>query len=133
MGAARGGSAVCLTAIALTAALASGCYSTRIRRAGPDNLWREAGVRFEVGVTQEADVLAALGPPAQIVPLERWTVFFYQTEETDTEVIIVTMLNTRETMSRFDRAIFFFDPNGVLADYALSHGPLDHERSPPGS
>jgi len=88
---------------------------------GVENLWREAppGV-FENGVTTQSEVLDRLGPPSQLISLQDQTVYYYLTEVTSGTGKILIVWNQVSMRSRYDRAIFFFDTDGVLQDFALS-------------
>jgi outer membrane protein assembly factor BamE (lipoprotein component of BamABCDE complex) len=88
---------------------------------GVDNLWREVSVdEFEKGVTTQADVLDRLGPPSQLINLQNQTVFYYLTEEMSGQGKIFIIWNQASAESKYDRAIFFFDTDGVLQEFAYS-------------
>jgi hypothetical protein len=88
---------------------------------GVDNLWRDISVdEFEKGVTTQADVLDRLGPPSQLINLQNQTVFYYLTEEMSGRGKLFIVWNQISAESRYDRAIFFFDTEGVLQEFAYS-------------
>jgi outer membrane protein assembly factor BamE (lipoprotein component of BamABCDE complex) len=88
---------------------------------GVDNLWREVSVdEFEKGVTTQSDVLDRLGPPSQLINLQNQTVFYYLTEEMSGQGKIFIIWNQASAESKYDRAIFFFDTDGVLQEFAYS-------------
>ena len=88
---------------------------------GVDNLWREVSVdEFEKGVTTQADVLDRLGPPSQLINLQNQTVFYYLTEEMSGQGKIFIIWNQVSAESKYDRAIFFFDTDGILQEFAYS-------------
>jgi outer membrane protein assembly factor BamE (lipoprotein component of BamABCDE complex) len=88
---------------------------------GVENLWREIPVeRFEKGVTTQAEVLELLGPPSQLIALNEQTVFYYLTERTSGTGKIFIVYNQVDASSRYDRAIFFFDRDGTLQEFAYS-------------
>ena len=88
---------------------------------GVDNLWREVSDdEFEKGVTTQADVLDQLGPPSQIINLQNQTVFYYLTEEMSGQGKIFIVWNQASAESKYDRAIFFFDTDGILQEFAYS-------------
>lgn len=88
---------------------------------GVDNLWREVPVdTFERGVTTQANVLEMLGPPSQLIRLQDQTVFYYLTEKTSGKGKIFILWNQVSAESEYDRAIFFFDLEGVLQEFAYS-------------
>lgn len=88
---------------------------------GVDNLWRDVPAdAFEKGVTTQADVLELLGPPSQLISLQNQNVFYYLTEELSGEGKIFIVWNQASAESKYDRAIFFFDTNGVLQEFSFS-------------
>ena len=88
---------------------------------GVGNLWREVSVdEFEKGVTTQADVLDRLGPPSQLINLQNQTVFYYLTEEMSGQGKIFIIWNQVSAESKYDRAIFFFDTDGILQEFAYS-------------
>lgn len=108
--------------------LLSGCV-LRNDKAGVRNRWREPGVpTFEIGVSDQSDVLEALGPPSQLIRLEKGSVFYYLREETDLRTIILLVVNWTDSETRYDRAIFFFDEGGVLTEFATSPEALPTEK-----
>ena len=108
-------------------ALTSGC-ATYDRRAGVANLWREeAGVAFEDGVTTRREILERLGPPSQVIDLDDRVVLYYLRERTHGRIQIMILYNRQSENISYDRAIFFFDRDGVLVEHAFSREeiPLD--------
>lgn len=88
---------------------------------GVDNLWREVPIdEFQEGVTTQADVLELLGPPSQLINLNDQTVFYYLTEKTSGKGMIFIVWNQVSAESEYDRAIFFFDTDGILQEFAYS-------------
>ncbi len=88
---------------------------------GVENLWREVPAdSFQEGVTTQADVLELLGPPSQLIGLNDQTVFYYLTEKTSGKGYIFILWNQVDAQSEYDRAIFFFDKDGVLEEFAFS-------------
>ena len=110
---------VTLIAAALVLLL-SGCRSFASVD-GVNNLWREVPVdQFQKGVTKQSDVLELLGPPSQLINLHDQTVFYYLTEHTSGQGKIFILWNQISAESEYDRAIFFFDTDGVLQELAYS-------------
>lgn len=111
-----------LTAI-LAVAHAAGC--TRIHtEKGLEPTWLDVGAgTFQVGVSTQSDVMAALGPPSQIITGKDGEVFYYLHEEAVGTGVIFIVYNQVQLTTRYDRAIFFFDPAGLLQDYAVSKPP----------
>jgi outer membrane protein assembly factor BamE (lipoprotein component of BamABCDE complex) len=88
---------------------------------GVDNLWREVPIdEFEKGITTQAEVLDLLGPPSQLIGLQDQTVFYYLTEEMSGHGKIFIVWNQASAKSQYDRAIFFFNMDGVLQEFAYS-------------
>jgi hypothetical protein len=108
------------TLLAVSALLLAGCARFGAVD-GVENLWREVppGV-FEKGVTTQSEVLDRLGPPSQLISLQDQTVYYYLTEMTSGQGKIFIVWNQVSMKTRYDRAIFFFDVDGVLQEYALS-------------
>ncbi len=108
----------CLTVVFLIAVV--GCVSKKSKQ-GVENRWSgEKAPVFTQGQTTEREVLAALGPPSQLINLGNRTVFYYLQEQKQAKSLILILYNqTRENIS-YDRAIFFFDQQGRLTDFARS-------------
>lgn len=105
----------------------SGCV-TRSSTQGVENLWRADTVPvFKSGQSTEHDVLSALGPPSQVISTGNRTVFYYLLEQKKSRGIRLLIYN--QTVERFvyDRAIFFFDAQGRLTDFATSNEKLPLE------
>ena len=88
--------------------------------AGVENKWREPIAEFKTGETTQSEVLHALGPPSQVIGLRDQIVFYYLLEETQVRGAILIVYNSVKVRIRYDRAIFFFDKEGRLTDYAYS-------------
>lgn len=100
--------------------LLAGCISAK-SDSGVLNKWRdEALPPFEPGQTTQAEVARLLGPPSQLIDIGDQLVFYYLSEQTRSEGFILVVYNETNERVTYDRAIFFFDTNGVLQDYALS-------------
>ena len=88
---------------------------------GVDNLWRDVPAgEFEKGVTTRSQVLERLGPPSQLISLQDQTVFYYLTENTSGKGEIFIVWNRVRAETEYDRAIFFFDADGVLQEFSFS-------------
>lgn len=88
---------------------------------GVSNLWREVPVdQFQKGVTKQSDVLELLGPPSQLINLHDQTVFYYLAQQSSGKGKIFIVWNQVDIENRYDRAIFFFDIEGVLEEFAYS-------------
>lgn len=109
--------AIAILAGALSAA---GCINVQSER-GVEARWQalEPGA-FVRGETTRAQVLDALGPPSQILSLAEGSAFYYMLEVTSGEGLVLLVYNTRTEATTYERAVFFFDENGVLTDHAVS-------------
>jgi outer membrane protein assembly factor BamE (lipoprotein component of BamABCDE complex) len=96
----------------------SGCVRFKSKR-GVEVGWQETVVEnFHKGQTTRAEVLKVLGPPSQIISLEEETVLYYLYEKQEGEGAILILYNRIDIDTRYDRAVFFFNENDVLTDYA---------------
>ncbi len=62
--------------------------------------------------------MAALGPPSQLVNLGDESVLYYLNEDAQGEGIILLVYNRFEISTRYDRAVFIFDAEDLLTDFA---------------
>ena len=90
------------------------------KQQGVKNTWRATDVAFEEGVTTQAQVAEALGPPSQILGLEGQTIFYYVRERSDGRGIVLLIYNQIRQKVDYDRAVFFFDAEGVLTSSSFS-------------
>ncbi len=96
--------------------------------AGVENSWRSKDVpQWEKGVTTAAEVATFLGPPSQLIPLHDETVFYYMREGKDGKSLMLLVWNTGTQVTAYDRAIFFFDKQGILKTYSYSNESLPYE------
>ena len=110
--------------------LLAGCASWK-GDAGVENVWRSSELPpWIAGETTEAQVAEALGPPSQIIGLEAETVFYYLREHKKGKGVILLLWNWSEQKTRYDRAIFFFDKQGVLTKHSYSLEALPYEATP---
>lgn len=94
---------------------------------GVENAWRDPGFRVTEGVTTEAELLAALGPPSQLINLGDQRVHYYIRESFRSDRLLLILYNTTHRRTAYDRAVFFFDGNGILTKAALSETALPRE------
>ncbi|PLW69626.1 hypothetical protein [Pseudohalioglobus lutimaris] len=107
-----------LLAALVTLSLLGGCAQYDNQR-GVDVSWQASVTDSLVkGESTRQDVLAKLGPPSQIIALQDETVFYYLFEHAEGNGLILVVYNRFDTQTRYDRAVFFFDENDVLGDYA---------------
>jgi len=101
-------------------ALVSGCANFKTVQ-GVSSPWDEdARQVWERGVTTQSQVLDAIGPPSQIIALHDGTVLYYLRERGAGSAQIFILYNTGKLDVEYDRAVFFFDSEGVLTDYSYS-------------
>jgi outer membrane protein assembly factor BamE (lipoprotein component of BamABCDE complex) len=109
----------CLTTLGL-ALLVSGCASKQ-SELGVKNLWRNGpAASFKKGLTTQSDVMHALGPPSQVIGLRDQTIFYYLREQSKAKAMYLVVYNQTREQITYDRAIFFFDAQGILKDFAFS-------------
>ena len=93
--------------------------------AGVDNLWRADDVPdWKPGETTAEDVAAFLGPPSQLIPLHDETVYYYMREGKDGRGLVLLVWNMASQVTEYDRAVFFFDANGILRNFSYSQEQL---------
>src|SRR5262245_39663634 len=104
-----------------------GCYQA-VEEKGVLNQWRDTSLpTIERGKTTETQILELLGPPSQVINLGDDIVFYYMMEKTDEKGGFLLVYNWKNTKTRYDRAIFFFDKNRLLKHYALSKENFKNE------
>jgi len=106
--------------------LASGCANWD-GYAGVDNLWRTADVpEWTPGETTADEVVKSLGPPSQLIPLHDETAYYYMREGKTGRGLMLLVWNMASQETKYDRAIFFFDAEGVLTTFSYSKEVLPH-------
>lgn len=104
--------------LALLVSLLGACAQYENRR-GVDVTWQnEITGSLVKGESTRRDVLELLGPPSQVIALEDESVLYYLFEHSNGEGLILILYNRMKIDTRYDRAIFFFDENDVLTEYA---------------
>jgi outer membrane protein assembly factor BamE (lipoprotein component of BamABCDE complex) len=102
----------------VTLTLSGGCAQYDNQR-GVDVSWQASVTDTLVkGQSTRQDVLTKLGPPSQIIALQDETALYYLFEHAEGNGLILVVYNRFDTQTRYDRAVFFFDENDVLSDYA---------------
>ena len=98
----------------------SGCASWESDK-GVEALWRSTEQdQWKPGITTDADLIKALGPPSQIINLDNQSVYYYLREKNRGKGYIFIIWNQTTQVVEYDRAIFFFDKKGVLLKYSYS-------------
>lgn len=102
----------------LLVALLGACAQYESKR-GVDVTWQnEITGNLVKGESTRRDVLELLGPPSQVIALEEESVMYYLFEHSQGEGLILILYNRMKIDTRYDRAIFFFDDQDVLTEYA---------------
>lgn len=100
-------------------AFVSGCAQYKNRR-GVDALGQpELTAGLVKGQTTRQEVMDLLGPPSQVISLDDGTVLYYLFEHSEGDGLILILYNRVSIDTRYDRAIFFFDGDNRLTDYAI--------------
>ncbi len=104
--------------LVLSIVLLAGCAQYESERGVTVN-WDPAALSgFEKGVSTRADVMAALGPPSQLVSLGGETVLYYLNESASGRGLILVVYNRFEIDANYDRAVFIFDADDRLTDFS---------------
>lgn len=112
-------------------AVGVGC-ANRQSQMGVENLWRaHPAPVFEIGRTTQSEVMQALGPPSQVIALHDQTLFYYLREQQKLKSLSLIIYSHSRERIMYDRAIFFFDRNGVLQDFALSAEAIPRREKKP--
>lgn len=116
-----------LSGVLCLLAVAAGCTSD-VGYSGVDNTWRSASAPvWEAGKTTEMDVIETLGPPSQLIALDKETVYYYLRERRKGYGVFLLVYNWKDQDLVYDRAIFFFDKNGKLTKHSYSLEALPYE------
>ena len=112
-----------MLSVAMFLALVSGCAQYTDKR-GVEVTWQPPAIeQLKKGKSTRKDVLALLGPPSQIISLGDETVLYYLYEKSTGEGYILILYNRFDRGTEYDRAVFFFDSNDVLTEYATHINP----------
>ena len=114
--------------LALLMPALSGCSNKRSEM-GVLNKWRESPApAFEKNRSTQSEVMSALGPPSQVIGLQDQTIFYYLREQSRTKGFFLIIYNqTRQEMT-YDRAIFLFNKQAVLTDFAYGQEAIPFEK-----
>jgi hypothetical protein len=108
----------------------AGCGVTR-QTQGVMNKWRDKSIApFETGQTTQSDVIAQLGPPSQVIALNDGVVYYYMRELVVSKGLFLIVYNVVRKQVSYDRAIFFFNSEGILTDYGYSAEQIPNEKAP---
>jgi len=107
-------------AILLIFLLLSSCMNYN-RQRGVENTWREVELTdFKNGESTQMDIVKILGPPSQIISLKSGPVLYYLSEQVEGGGFVLILFNHLKEKITYDRAVFFFDNDGILLEYSLS-------------
>jgi outer membrane protein assembly factor BamE (lipoprotein component of BamABCDE complex) len=116
---------VLLVPLTLLVALLGACAQFESKR-GVEVNWQETVTENLVnGKSTRKEVLALLGPPSQVIALDGESALYYLFEHSEGEGIILIVYNRMQIDTRYDRAIFFFDEQDVLTEFATHLYPAD--------
>jgi len=107
-----------LIALLLVTALVGACAQYENKRGVDVNWQNEITGKLVKGESTRRDVLELLGPPSQVIALDNESVLYYLFEHSTGEGLILILYNRMSIDTRYDRAIFFFDEQDVLTEYA---------------
>ncbi len=112
--------------ISLVALFLSSCFTVSDQQ-GVDNLWREESRAQDIseGKTTQNEIIKLFGPPSQIINLDSGSVFYYLLQEKRGKGAFLLIYNFKSERVFYDRAIFFFNKDGVLTDYGYSVEEID--------
>jgi outer membrane protein assembly factor BamE (lipoprotein component of BamABCDE complex) len=105
--------------------LLSGCAQFESKRGVEVNWQSTVTEKLVSGESTRRDVLAMLGPPSQVIALDGESALYYLFEHSQGEGLILLLYNRMQIDTRYDRAIFFFDQDDVLTEYATRLYPAD--------
>jgi outer membrane protein assembly factor BamE (lipoprotein component of BamABCDE complex) len=109
---------VVLTALVLCASLLGGCAQFESKRGVEVNWQSTVTEQLVTGQSTRREVLAMLGPPSQVIALDGESALYYLFEHSEGEGLILLVYNRMRIDTRYDRAIFFFDQDDVLTEFA---------------
>ncbi len=102
----------------LAVSLLGACAQYENKR-GVEVTWNPSAMQdLTVGKTTRKQVMMELGPPSQVISLDGETVLYYLFERSRGDGLILIVYNRFTVDTRYDRAVFFFDENDVLTEYA---------------
>ena len=112
-------------ALLLCTSLLGGCAQFESKRGVEVNWQSTVTEQLVNGQSTRRDVLAMLGPPSQVIALDGESALYYLFEHSEGEGLVLILYNSMRIDTRYDRAIFFFDENDVLTEFATRLYPAD--------
>lgn len=114
-----------ITALLLSTSLLGGCAQFESKRGVEVNWQANVTEQLVNGESTRRDVLAMLGPPSQVIALDGESALYYLFEHSEGEGLILIVYNRMHIDTRYDRAIFFFNEDDVLTEFATHLYPAD--------
>lgn len=112
-----------ILSMAAVVVLFAGCAQYTDKR-GVEVTWQPQAIeQLTKGKSTRKDVLDLLGPPSQVISLGDETVLYYLYEKSAGQGYILIVYNRFDRGTEYDRAVFFFDSNDVLTEYATHINP----------
>jgi outer membrane protein assembly factor BamE (lipoprotein component of BamABCDE complex) len=109
----------------LLVSLLSACAQFESKR-GVEVNWQDTVTeKLVTGESTRRDVLTLLGPPSQVIALDSESALYYLFEHSEGEGLILILYNRMRIDTRYDRAIFFFNEQDVLTEFATRLYPAD--------
>ena len=116
---------VLFISLTLLVSLLSACAQYESKR-GVEVNWQDTVTeKLVTGESTRRDVLALLGPPSQVIALDGESSLYYLFEHSEGEGLILILYNRMRIDTRYDRAIFFFNDQDVLTEFATRLYPAD--------
>jgi outer membrane protein assembly factor BamE (lipoprotein component of BamABCDE complex) len=116
---------VLFVSLTLLVSLLSACAQYESKR-GVEVNWQDTVTeKLVTGESTRRDVLALLGPPSQVIALDGESALYYLFEHSEGEGLILILYNRMRIDTRYDRAIFFFNGQDVLTEFATRLYPAD--------
>ena len=113
------------TVLLLSTSLLAGCAQFESKRGVEVNWQSTVTEQLVNGESTRRDVLAMLGPPSQVIALDGESALYYLFEHSEGEGLILIVYNRMRIDTRYDRAIFFFNEDDVLTEFATHLYPAD--------
>lgn len=114
--------------ISICCLISFGACANYTTQQGVQNKWRDESLpRVQIGKTTQAEVAKQFGPPSQVIALNDQVIFYYLLEQKKGKGAFFIIYNWSDNKTTYDRAIFFFNNNGILTDYAYSLEEIAYE------
>ncbi len=109
-----------LVAVLIISSTLVGCARYKSEQ-GVENLWRDLPQEtFQIGRTTQDEIASLLGPPSQVISLNKQTIFYYLREYREGGGVLLIVYNYVSETTSYDRAMFIFDEQGTLTHFSIS-------------